>query len=184
MILTPKTGKPAAAQETLINELLAESVCPPEEGLLRPQYLSAEMEAGMKLEAEARCGYELEHAAGKVSEVGFLLHDSTLFGGSPDALVGEDGGVEIKCPNASTHIGYVREGVLPSSYRCQVHGYLAVTGRAWWDFWSYCRHFEPFLIRVTRDDFTARLEAELLVFAARYNVERAKFGLPQIGKTP
>ena len=183
-ILTPKTGKPAAAQGKLINELIAESVCPPDQGLIRPKYTSEEMEYGMKLEAEARCSYELEHAVGKVSEVGFVLHDSGLFGGSPDALVGDDGGVEIKCPNAATHVGYVRDNVLPSDYRCQVHGYLVVTGRAWWDFWSYCRNFDPFLLRVTRDDFTAKLEDELFAFCERYNVERAKFGLPPIGVQP
>ncbi len=180
-ILTPAKGEPAKAQSTLICELIAESICPPEEGLIRPQYTSEEMLYGMKLEAEARCGYELEHAVGKVSEVGFVIHESGLFGGSPDALVGEDGGLEIKCPNAATHVGYVCEGVLPPTYKCQVHGYLVVTGRQWWDFWSYARHFEPFLIRVQRDDFTAKLEAELINFCKRYNEARAKFGLPPIG---
>lgn len=181
-ILTPKTARPAAAQDALINELIAESICPPESGLLKPEYRSEEMEYGMRLEAEARCGYELEHAVGKVSEVGFVLHSSGLFGGSPDALVGDDGGVEIKCPNAATHIGYVRDNELPSEYKCQVHGYLVVTERAWWDFWSYARGFEPFLLRVTRDDFTAKLEAELFNFCERYNNARAIFGLTPIGK--
>lgn len=178
-ILTPKTAKPAAAQHSLINSLISESVCPPEEAFVRPT--TAEMEYGLKLEAEARCCYELEHAVGKISEAGFVLHESGMFGGSPDALVGEDGGVEIKCPNPATHIGYVRDGGLPSEYRCQVHGYMIVTGRKWWDFWSYARHFEPFLLRVTRDDFTAALEAELHAFCGRYNEARAKFSLPPVG---
>lgn len=181
-ILTPKTGKPSAAQDALINELIAESIQPPEAGLIKPQYISEDMEQGMKLEAEARCAYELEFAQAPVQEVGFILHDSGLFGGSPDALVGETGGCEIKCPALATHIGYVRDGTLPPEYRCQVHGYLIVTGRAWWSFFSYARGTEPLHLTVTRDDFTARLEAELLAFCARYNQERAKFGLPLIGK--
>ncbi len=181
-ILTPKTGKPAAAQEGLINELIAESIQPPDAGFIRPQYLSDEMEQGMRLEAEARCAYEFAHAGGlPVTEAGFLLHDSGLFGGSPDALVGDVGGVEIKCPQAATHVGYVRAGVLPDAYKCQVHGYLAVSGRAWWDFWSYARAFPPFCVRVTRDDFTDKLALELHNFSARYNLERAKFNLPPIG---
>ena len=179
-ILTPAKGEPAKAQDTLISELIAESICPPDSGLI-PSYISPEMEQGMKLEAEARCGYEMEHAVGKVEEVGFAMHDSGLFGGSPDALVGDVGGVEIKCPNASTHVGYVMDGGLPNAYKCQVHGYMVVTGRNWWDFWSYARHFEPFLLRVERDAFTAKLEAELLNFCARYNDVRAKFNLPPIG---
>jgi hypothetical protein len=180
-ILTPKTAKPAAAQESLINELIAESIAPPDSGFIKPEYVSEEMEQGMRLEAEARCAYELEHASEPVGEVGFLVHDSGLFGGSPDALVGESGGVEIKCPQLSTHIGYVRNGTLPDAYRCQVHGYLIVTGRKWWSFMSYARHFPPFHLRIERDDFTAKLEAELLAFCARYNAERAKFNLPPIG---
>ena len=182
-ILTPKTGKPASAQETLINALIAESITPPDAGFIGQKYTSEEMEFGMRLEGEARCAYELEYAPSNagVTEAGFIMHDSGLFGGSPDALVGEGGGCEIKCPLSSTQVGYVRAGVLPDSYRCQVHGYLVVTGREWWDFFSYARNFPPFHLRVTRDDFTATLERELFAFASRYNVERAKFGLPLIG---
>ena len=180
-ILTPKTGKPAAAQETLINALIAESIMPPDSGFVRPPFISEEMEQGMKLEAEARCSYELEYAKLPVTEAGFILHDSGAFGGSPDALVGDVGGCEIKCPLAATHVGYIRAGVLPDAYKCQVHGSLIVTGRAWWDYFSYARHFPPFHLRVTRDDFTVTLERELTAFVARYNVERAKFNLPPVG---
>ena len=182
-ILTPKTGKPASAQDALINELIAESIVPPESGFVRPPFISEEMEQGMKLEAEARCAYELEYAKLPVTEAGFILHDSGMFGGSPDALVGDVGGCEIKCPLAATHVGYIRAGVLPDAYRCQVHGSLIVTGRAWWDFFSYARNFPPFHLRVTRDPFTDVLERELTAFVTRYNIERAKFNLPKVGAT-
>jgi hypothetical protein len=181
-ILTPRTAAPASAQETLLNELIAESILPPELGLIKPQFTNDDIERGMILEAEARCAYDLEFAKGQpVTEAGFVLHDSGLFGGSPDALVGEDGGVEIKCPAPATHIGYIRKGVLPDAYKCQVHGYLLVSGRKFWSFFSYARAFPPFHIRVERDDFTAKLEAELFNFCSRYNQERAKFGLAPIG---
>jgi hypothetical protein len=179
-ILTAAQAKPSAAQDTLINELLAESIVPPEQGIILP--VTAEMEAGIKLEAEARCCYELEHAKDPVTEVGFLIHASGMFGGSPDALVGDVGGVEIKCPKASTHIGYCRDGVLPNDYKCQVHGYMIVSGRKWWDFFSYCRSIKPFLLRVERDDYTAKLEAELLKFCAKYNEARVAFNLNPIAK--
>ena len=181
-IVTPAKGEPSKSQDALINDLIAESICPPGQGLIKPSYASPEMEYGMILEAEARCRYEFD-CAGKlpIRETGFILHDSGLFGGSPDALVGDDGGCEIKCPQPATHVGYIREGVLPKDYRCQVHGYLVVTGRAWWDFFSYCRNFPPFCIRVERDAFTEILERELMSFVSKYNVERAKFGLAPIG---
>jgi hypothetical protein len=179
-ILTAAQARPSAAQDTLINELIAESILPPEQGVIRPA--TADMEQGMKLEAEARCAYELEYASEPVREVGFVLHDSGLFGGSPDALVGESGGVEIKCPAPATHVGYFRAGVLPNEYKAQVHGYMIVTGRAWWDFFSYARNLPPLCLRIVRDEFTAKLAVELGNFCARYNEARAKFGLPPIGK--
>jgi hypothetical protein len=178
-ILQPVKGEPSKAQETLINELIAESLCPPEQGEVR--FSTDEMEQGMRLEAEARCWYELEHATAPVTEAGFILHDSGLFGCSPDALVGEDGGLELKCPNAATHVGYVRAGVLPNDYKLQVHGSIVVTGRSWWDFASYARNIPPFVVRVHRDAFTAKLEAELFAFCKRYNEARARFGLSPIG---
>lgn len=177
-ILTPVTGKPSSAQDTLINELIAESIMPPEQGVIRP--MTAEMEHGVILEAEARCSYDLEHAKGAVKEVGFLIHESGLFGGSPDCLVGENGGCEIKCPNGSTLIGYIRDGSLPDEYKCQVHGYLAITKRDYWDFFAYSRNLPPFKITVNPDDFTRKLEIELFKFCERYNAEREKFGLPRI----
>lgn len=180
-IITAAKGQRSAAQETLIDELLAESLCPPEAGVIKPEYTSVEMEYGMKLEAEARCSYELEHATEPVTEVGFMIHESGMFGGSPDALVGESGGVELKCPNAATHIGYYRAAVLPNEYKCQVHGYMVVSGRPWWDFMSYARSLPPFRIRVACDDFTAKLEAEVMAFCERYNFARAQFKLPPLG---
>jgi hypothetical protein len=180
-ILTP-TGKIAAAQDTLINELLAESLMPPDAGFI--PYVSPEMEHGMILEAEARCAFELDYAKGReVTEVGFALSDCGRFGGSPDALVGEDSGAEIKCPAAKTHIGYLRAGVLPREYKCQVHGYMIVTGRSSWHFFSYCRNVPAFHLRVERDDFTKSLADELAHFCETYNAERVKFGLQPLGAT-
>lgn len=172
-ILTPAKGEPSKAQETLINELIAE--CLTEAGEDRR---TAAMEAGNLLEDEARAAYELDHAEGlSVQQVGLLLEDSGRFGGSPDSLVGEDGGLEIKCPIAATQVAYVRAGLLPSDYRCQVHGHLVVTGRAWWDFFSYHRGLPSLRVRVTRDEFTDKLSVELGKFCAKYNEARARFGL-------
>lgn len=179
MILTAAKGQPSAAQDTLINQLLAESLLPPEQGVIRP--MTAEMEQGMILEGEARCRYELEYALADVREVGFVLHDSGLFGGSPDALVGDTGGVEIKCPNGVTHIGYFRGGTLPNEYKAQVAGYMVVTGRKYWDFFSYARNLPPFHLRVQWDAFTDKLEAELYNFCNKYNEARKQFGLEPIG---
>jgi len=87
-----------------------------------------------------------------VTEVGFCMHDILRCGVSPDGLIGDDGGIEIKCPKPSTHVKYLRNGKLPSEYKAQVMGCLWITGREWWDFMSYHPQMPNLLIRVHRDE--------------------------------
>jgi hypothetical protein len=178
-IVTAVKGEPSEkGQRTLINRLIAESIQPPEPG---GGFTTPEMEHGIEMEPEARSLYELEYATEPVTQTGFILADSGLYGGSPDSLVGDCGILEIKCPKASTHVGYTLGRVLPSEYRLQCEGYLVVTKRDWLDFMSYRRGFEPFIVRLTRSDFTKKLENELINFAQKYNEARKAFNLPPIG---
>lgn len=178
-ILTPAKGAPSSSQDKLINELIAESLCP----TFGPGYTSADMDAGTGMEAEARSFYAFTTGA-EVREVGLIVSDCGRFGGSPDGLVGEDGGLEIKCPSASTQIAYIRGGALPDDYKCQVHGHLVVTGRRWWDFLSYYQGLPEFLVRVERDAFTDKLAAEMDRFCTRYNAARVVFGLAPLQAQP
>ena len=84
-------------------------------------------------------------------------------GCSPDGLVGEDGGIEGKCPNPATHPSYLElVDTPPSEYRWQVQGSMLVTGRPWWDFVSYHPDFPDELqlhvVRVKRDEEPRDLE--------------------------
>jgi hypothetical protein len=100
-----------------------------------------------------------------VEQVGLCYSDDKKFACSPDGLVGEDGGLEIKCPLVATHIGYLLNGELPSDYFQQVQGCLFVTGRKWWDFMSYSPGLKPFIIRVKRDEgFISLLKGSLITF--------------------
>lgn len=179
MILTAIRGEPAKAQDTLINLLISESILPPEQGEIK--HTSEEMFEGMRLEGEARCKYMLEYAKGEVKEVGFVIHKSGMFGCSPDGLTGDDRGLELKCPSGPVMVSYLRDGALPSDYRCQVHGSMVVTGRRIWDFMAYSRHLPEFFVSVPWDDFTDRLERELIKFCNRYNEARVRFGLKPLG---
>ena len=58
-------------------------------------------------------------------------------GASPDGLIGDDGLLEIKCPNTLTHIQRVRAGVVPDEYKPQMLVQLLCTGRKWVDFVDY-----------------------------------------------
>ncbi len=80
------------------------------------------------MEAEAVAWYELQRDV-TVQRVGFVLRDNEKVGASPDGLVGEDGGLELKCPLPKTQVARLLDGELPAEYRPQVHGALLVTGR-------------------------------------------------------
>lgn len=111
-------------------------------------YHSPDMDRGLELEAEACRAYEAETGI-LVESVGFVAHDELMAGCSPDGLT-LDGGIEMKCPKAATHLDYLRGG-LPNEYFLQsVHG-LWLTGRAWWDFVSYHPTFpESLRLKIAR----------------------------------
>lgn len=175
-IITPG-GKPSTQAEGLIDELVGDLVdMRPNAFSERGRMGTPEMEAGRAAEPQARSWYALQRNM-DVQEVGFCLHDSGLYGCSPDGLVGEEGGLELKCPLPKTHAGYVRRGGLPLDYKPQVHGSLVVTGRKWWDFMSYMPGLPPHLVRIEPDDYTKALADALAAFLAKYSEALAKFGL-------
>ena len=145
--LITASGTPSSSAESYINGLIAELVT----GESTPMHVTEWMQRGTELEPFARMNYELETDR-EVTEVGFCMHDILRCGVSPDGLIGDDGGIEIKCPKPSTHVKYLRNGKLPSEYKAQVMGCLWITGREWWDFMSYHPQMPNLLIRVHRDE--------------------------------
>lgn len=147
-------------------------------GVSEEGYTNAAIEAGNDTEAEARAYYALIRGI-SVQQVGFCFEDGKKYGCSPDGLVGEVGGLEIKCGIGSTQITRLIEGVLPSEYFHQVQGSLLVTGRKWWDFIAYHPKIKPIVIRVERDEvFIDALRFELKLFCAELDklTERIKNG--------
>lgn len=119
-------------------------------GVYEEEKVTWEMQRGTELEPEAVLEYE-ERTGRECIRVGLCLTDDGLFGASPDSLVGDDGGLEIKCPNLDTHLENLRNRKVPTKYRLQIQGGLWVTGRAWWDFFSYYPGLPPLIIRVEPD---------------------------------
>ena len=124
-------------------------------------YMSAEMLRGIEMEPLARAAYEMKQDV-MVDRVGFVLHPSLDYlGASPDGLVGDDGLVEIKCPNTATHLGYLLGRVAPSEYHNQMLTQMACCEREWCDFVSYDNRvperMQLFVVRLYRDD--GRIEA-------------------------
>jgi hypothetical protein len=87
----------------------------------------------------------------KIEEGGFIETDDGLAGCSPDGLVGNEFGIEAKCPEPPRHVRWLIEGVLPKEYMLQVHGSLFVTGFDKWVFMSFRNDFPPLILEVRRD---------------------------------
>ena len=155
-LITP-TGKPSSQAGHYICEMVAQCFT-----MELPETFSNEwMERGNELEPKARQFYEMARGM-KVQEIGFCKHDTLECGASPDGLVGDVGGLEIKCPAPATHVEYLYNGVLPTKYIPQVQGCLWITGREWWDFVSYHETMPVLLTRVYRDEeFIKALEIEV-----------------------
>lgn len=121
------------------------------------------MEWGTENEPNAKHAYTLETGL-EIQEVGFILPDKTdAYGGSPDGLVAEDGGVEIKCPAPETLIAIHAAGEMPVSYRPQVQGLLFISGRAWWDFYVWHPELTAFRQRIEPDlDYQEKIAENLL----------------------
>lgn len=112
---------------------------------------SWQTDQGQELEDEAMTFAALEYDY-EISNMGFCESDDGLSGCSPDGLIRETSGVELKCPQPPNHVRYLCERVLPKDYSAQVHGSMFVTGRPEWVFLSYCRKFPPFHLVVKRDE--------------------------------
>lgn len=169
-ILTAKTMKPSAQQEDYIAELIGDLVCQ------TPNYFTTQgrpvnthaMQNGAALEPQARRYYEMEREV-EVRQVGFCVSDCGRYGFSPDGLVGDDGGLELKAPMAKTQARYLMNGGLPDEYKLQCHGPLAIEPKLkFWDFLSYAPGLPPLLVRVEPDGFTTALRAALDAFHVKY----------------
>jgi len=132
-------------------------------------FSNAAMEWGVEQEQFAAMEYE---AANNVltDKTGFWLHpDIKWLGVSPDRLVGHEGLIEVKCPNTTTHLGYLFENKIPTDYFKQIQCQLWVTGRQWCDFVSYDprlpKRNQLLIVRTERDEsLISEMEAETLKF--------------------
>ena len=154
-VLTP-TGRPSSQADVYINTLLAEIVTG---GSVQDWEGNQWTERGNELEPEAVLYYELQKNI-TTEKVGFVTNYGV--GCSPDRFVGDDGLLEIKCPKASTQIGYLLNNKLEPKYIPQIQGQLYVTGRKWCDWLAYSDELPSLIIRVERDEQYINSLAEAL----------------------
>jgi hypothetical protein len=127
---------------------------------------------GKDVEPVARAAYEARRGV-LVDLCGFIVHpdpDLSFVGASPDWIIGEDGGGEIKCPESiEVHIATILDGV-PREHWNQIQAGMMVRGPScqWWDFCSFHPYYPPelrlYVRRVLRDDaHIAKIERACLV---------------------
>ena len=137
-------------------------------------FTNAAMQWGVDQEPIARAEYEVK-TGNFVDQIAFVDHPTIAnFGCSPDGLVGNDGLIEIKCPNTATHIDYVMQDKVPTKYIPQIQCQLAVTGRKWCDFVSFDPRLpdglQILIVRLERDDeYIEKLEARVVKFLDEVN---------------
>jgi len=169
VIAKTKSG-PSASRENYATQLVLERLT----NSVGEAYSNAAMQWGTDQEPNARNAYELKMST-FVKEVGFIDHPIIdMSGASPDGFVGEDGLVEIKCPNSSTHIDTLVSQKVPAKYLPQMQWQMACTGRKWCDFVSFDpRMPENLQLFVKRIEFEAQyvkmLELEITEFLEEVN---------------
>jgi hypothetical protein len=163
VLATIKSGEAATRRN-----YRAQLVCERLTGTVQESFQNEAMRWGTDNEPFARIAYE---ARGNiVQEVGFIRHASLMAGASPDGFVGDEGSIEIKCPNTATHIDTLLNG-MPPDHIPQVQGQMWIAERAWVDFVSYDprlpENMQLYVQRIHRDeDYIKNLEKEVAKFLA------------------
>lgn len=159
-----RKGEASMTRMKYAMELVAERLT----GIPNPSFSSKPTAWGIDQEPLARVAYEMRTGC-FVEEAGFIKHPLFQAGCSPDMLVDNDGGGEIKCPyNSDIHLSTVLNG-MPLEHKPQVQGTLWVTGREWYDFVSFDSRQPPglqlYIERQYRDEeFITRLQLEVVMF--------------------
>lgn len=169
-ILTAKGLKPSAQADGYMHRLIAETIL----GVPLDDQSIGFMERGIEMEGEAARWYAFDRGV-SLETVGFLARDDGRVGCSPDRLVGDDGGLEIKVPAAQTHVGYLlNPDTLAAEYRGQVQCGLWISGRKWWDLLSYSPAFPQVVVRVAPDPvYLAALAPAVDAFLTRMDAALA-----------
>jgi hypothetical protein len=116
-------------------------------------YSNSDMQRGLEQEPDARAAYEwIEDVE---TEQVALVRSAPGKHYSPDALVSNDGIVEIKCVIPSVQVETIIQGKIPAAYRKQCQWGLHICEREWVDFVSYSplvKDRDVLIIKAYRDE--------------------------------
>lgn len=131
-------GNQGKGLDTYITELMAEYYSSGE----KEQFSNRHTDRGNKLEPIARSLYELETGQ-SVEQVGFIEYDEFV-GCSPDGLIDEDSGLEIKCIDDVKYFKHLINGEseIDSAHLWQIQMNMLISGRDTWKLLVYNPNFE------------------------------------------
>lgn len=164
-----------AARKNYMMELLCQRLT----GTREEGFTTAAMQRGNDLEPIARSAYEADTGL-MVFETGLCDHPIIEgFAASPDGIVGDNGLLEIKCPNTATHIAFMETLIPDKKYQWQMLAQMACSGRDWCDFVSFDDRLpEPLQyvkVRFLRDEHKIKLmeeEVESFLFELAEKVQQ------------
>ena len=171
VVARTKTGY-GASRANYAAQLIAERLT----GVAAESYTNAAMQHGTDTEPEARSAYEFYHGV-TVEQVAFVPHPTIADAGcSPDGFVGDDGLVELKCPNTATHLETLLGQAVPGKYEAQMQFQMACSDRSWCDFVSYDPRMPEsmrlFVKRIHRDESRiTELETEVAAFLSELSAK-------------
>ena len=146
-ILT-STGARSKQREEFLWQLAGEKIT----GKQEETFQSTAMKNGKDREAGARALFEMLHNV-EVKQCALVYKNEwKLCHCSPDGLIGDDRGIEIKNPMMKTHIKYLLNNTLPTEYLLQIQMSLYVTERETWFFMSAYDGLPPLIIEVQRNE--------------------------------
>lgn len=169
-----KTGY-GADRANYMTQLVLERVT----GTKAESYTNAAMQWGIDQEPFARAAYEASRGV-MVEEVGFIHHPTIeASGASPDGLVGDDGMVEIKCPDSKTALEcWLSENPVESKYYAQMQWQMRCADRSWCDYVVFDPRMptkaQLFVVRVNLDDkWLETAETEVVKFLSEVDAKVA-----------
>ena len=143
---------------TYMRRLAAEIIT----GKVLDSYTNSHIERGKAGEDEPLAAYEFLTGY-ELRRVGFIRNGR--LGASPDALVGEDGGLEIKTQLPDLLIQTIENDKFPVEHIAQCQGNMLASGRQWWDIVIYWPGMPIFRRRTFRDiGYLAYLRKEIDIF--------------------
>ena len=169
-VLTKGRGtSPSKTAESYMMELIAEILT----GKSKPFFENDAMRWGTETEPQARAMYAVNNDFVDVKEVAFVEHNEQV-GISPDGLVGDDGLLEIKCPNTTTQLKRALSDDYSADYKAQIQMQLWVTEREWCDFLSFDPRLECaagyLQQRVYRDEeYIKEMKTKVYAFVKKMN---------------